>query len=102
MNILVAGGCGFIGSHLVEYLIQNRHSVTVIDDLSSGYASNLSSSWPVEEFLKARIEDVNLSKLGQFDGVFHLAAQASVPISIENFYKSSSTNPSVKLVIRLL
>lgn len=91
-RFLVTGGCGFIGSHLVEHLIQEGHSVTVVDDLSSGYRSNLADAGPVEYLIEARVEDVDLSRLAGFDGVFHLAAQASVPLSVKNFYASSSTN----------
>jgi UDP-glucose 4-epimerase len=42
MNILVTGGAGFIGSHLCEYLVKQGHNITVVDDLSTGYKSNLS------------------------------------------------------------
>ena len=41
MKILVTGGAGFIGSHLCERLVQDGHSVTVIDNFSTGSASNL-------------------------------------------------------------
>ena len=41
MNCVVTGGCGFLGSHLVENLIKLKHNVTVIDDLSSGRINNL-------------------------------------------------------------
>jgi nucleoside-diphosphate-sugar epimerase len=43
MNILVTGGSGFIGSNLSDYLVNKGHSVSVIDNLSTGYISNLSS-----------------------------------------------------------
>lgn len=91
-KFLVTGGCGFIGSHLVEHLSQAGHLVTVIDDLSSGYRSNLADAGPVDVLIEKRVEDVDLSELAGFDGVFHLAAQASVPLSVKNFYASSSTN----------
>lgn len=91
-KFLVTGGCGFIGSHLVEHLIQAGHLVTVIDDLSSGYRSNLADAGPVDALIEKRVEDVDLSELAGFDGVFHLAAQASVPLSVKNFYASSTTN----------
>lgn len=91
-RFLITGGCGFIGSHLVEYLIQGGHSITVIDDLSSGYRSNLGDAGSAVELIESRVEDVALVNLGEFDGVFHLAAQASVPLSIKYFYASSATN----------
>lgn len=91
-KFLVTGGCGFIGSHLVEHLIQAGHLVTVVDDLSSGYRSNIADAGLIDALIEQRIEDVDLSKLAGFDGLFHLAAQASVPLSVKNFYASSSTN----------
>jgi len=42
MKALVTGGCGFIGSHLVKYLVERGAEVSVVDDLSSGNISNLS------------------------------------------------------------
>lgn len=91
-RFLVTGGCGFIGSHLVEHLSQAGHLVTVIDDLSSGYRSNLADAGSVDALIDTRVEDVDLSEFTRFDGVFHLAAQASVPLSVKNFYASSTTN----------
>jgi len=91
-RFLVTGGCGFIGSHLVEFLVEQGNSVVIIDDLSSGYLSNLPDPDSLENLIHTRVEDLDLKKLGRFDGLFHLAAQASVPISIKDFYASSSTN----------
>ena len=50
MNILVTGGAGFIGSHLCEALISKGHSLTVLDDLSSGNIKNLSSCIDLIDF----------------------------------------------------
>lgn len=91
-KFLVTGGCGFIGSHLAESLSSDGHSVRVIDDLSTGQVLNLAEADVLNTLIQARVEDVDLSKLGQFNCVFHLAAQASVPVSVKNFYESSSTN----------
>lgn len=91
-RFLITGGCGFIGSHLAEYLIQNGNLVTVIDDLSSGFRSNLDGASLVETLIERRVEDVDLRSLPRFDCVFHLAAQASVPVSVKCFYSSSTTN----------
>jgi len=91
MKYLITGGAGFIGSHLTEELLNKGHAVCVCDDLSSGYESNL----PVHEllvFIKKRIQDESIEKIGKLDGIFHLGAQASVPVSIEKFYESSNNN----------
>ncbi len=91
-RFLVTGGCGFIGSHLVDYLCNQGHSVVVIDDLSSGHLSNIAGVPTMVEVIQARVEGVDFSKFSPFDGIFHLAAQASVPLSISEFFSSSSTN----------
>jgi UDP-glucose 4-epimerase len=98
-KFLVTGGCGFIGSHLVERLCNEGHAVTVIDDLSSGYRSNISNAGYLAALIEARVEDVDLSEFDGFDGVFHLAAQASVPLSVKKFLWSSSTNLSSTLKV---
>ncbi|MEX1367232.1 MAG: NAD-dependent epimerase/dehydratase family protein, partial [Nannocystaceae bacterium] len=41
MNILITGGAGFIGSHLCDHLLEDGHTVTVVDDLSLGLRSNI-------------------------------------------------------------
>ena len=55
MNYLITGGAGFIGSHLVELLIENNHKVVCVDDLSSGYKSNLSSVIQKIDFYEEKI-----------------------------------------------
>lgn len=74
---LVTGGCGFIGSHLVDALIGLGHSVRVLDDLSSGTRANLAAS---AELLVGDVRDAGVVRgaLGEVDGCFHLAAIASV------------------------
>ncbi len=89
MKILVTGGAGFIGSWVVEELCKKEHEVIVIDDLTTGYIENIGNY--VCEFINCKCEEFNLSTI-QVDGIIHLAAQASVPISLEYFEKSSTTN----------
>lgn len=90
-KFILTGGCGFIGSHLVEFLVSVGAEVIVIDNLLSGYQENLPNSANVKIILD-NVEHVNLSKFGKVDGVFHLAAQASIPISIKEIFNSSSIN----------
>lgn len=85
-SVLVTGGAGFIGSHLSEALVANGHEVTVIDNLSTGSLENLTSVKDHVEFLNADIRTEGFAKYlasRQFDTIFHLAANAYVPPSVE-------------------
>jgi UDP-glucose 4-epimerase len=84
MRCLVTGGAGFIGSNLVDRLIDDGHEVVVIDDLSTGKVENINSK---VEFIDDGISIENMSSFSVFrdvDIVFHLAARARVQPSIEN------------------
>ncbi len=76
MNFIVTGGAGFIGSHLTKYLVEQKHSVTVIDNLCNGKKEKLGSVLKEIEFVN--IDILNLEKLRDVfknaDGVFHQAA----------------------------
>jgi UDP-glucose 4-epimerase len=83
LRALVTGGAGFIGSHLVERLIGDGQSVCVVDDLSTGSATNVPSA--------ARLERIDITDWGSIQGVvaafrpqvvFHIAAQTDVRRSI--------------------
>jgi UDP-glucose 4-epimerase len=88
VRALVTGGSGFIGSHLVDRLLREGHSVDVVDDLSSGSLANLSAAREFRHGLRFHQVDVrdatatDLIVRRQPDVVFHLAAQASVVTSI--------------------
>jgi len=84
MRILVTGGAGFIGSHLVDALIKRKHRVVVVDDLSVGLRRNVN---PKARFIKLAVQDKKLKTVfssNKFDFVFHLAAQKNVRISVDN------------------
>lgn len=83
-KVLVTGGCGFIGSHLVEMLIDYGAQVTVLDDLSTGSLENIAMHRDKVTFIKGSITDKQMCKLAVADNthVFHLAAFISVPQSI--------------------
>lgn len=93
-KILITGGAGFIGSHLVDYYIQN-FEVFVIDDLSMGSLKNLPEHSNLN-FIKGSVQDVNLLtkiiKKNQFKYIFHLAAIASVQDSIERPIETNQVN----------
>ena len=100
MKILITGGAGFIGSHLCEHLVDMDHKVIVIDDFSSGLISNLDNISSKITLISKKIEDYDFQNSADVDVVVHLAAQASVPFSISNFYESSETNllTSIKVI----
>jgi UDP-glucose 4-epimerase len=87
-RVLVTGGAGFIGSHLVDRLFDDGYDVRVIDNLSSGKLENIDrylKSGRVE-FVEGDIRDAALARksLVGVDAVFHLAAIISVPFSVSN------------------
>jgi len=92
MKVLVSGGAGFIGSTLCDFLIKKSHSVVIVDNLSTGSLLNLSKVVEEVSFYEENIEFFNFDKIGGIDAVVHLAAQPSVPISVTDFGKSSSSN----------
>ena len=84
MKVLVTGGAGFIGSHIVDHLIVAGNEVVVLDDLSTGSLQNLN---PEATFIKMNILDDGLLQVFErerFDSVCHLAAQTSVSHSVEH------------------
>lgn len=85
MRILVTGGAGFIGSHIVDALIDRGHRVTVLDDLSSGQEENLNRR---AKFIKGDITNQkkleSVFKRVEPEAIFHLAGQINVRASVEN------------------
>ena len=77
MKYLVTGGCGFIGSHLVDALCRAGHSVRILDDLSTGSLAYTPCS---VEIIQGDVADLYSVKIAMrdVDGCFHLAAVASV------------------------
>jgi UDP-glucose 4-epimerase len=95
MNILVTGGAGFIGSNLSKYFYNKGYKIFVIDNLSTGYINNLKDILHNIKLYKEDIADFDFDRLPQIDFVFHLAAQASVPLSVDNYKKSSTENLTI-------
>jgi UDP-glucose 4-epimerase len=98
---LVTGGAGFIGSHAVEHLVGRGHEVTVLDDLSGGFAGNVVGA---ARFVRGSVGDVGLvnALFGRegFDYVYHLAAYASEGLShfVKRFNYDNNLLGSVNLI----
>lgn len=96
MQILITGGAGFIGSHLTEKLLSSGHSVTVIDDFSTGLETNLRDLEKHPEFRLIRGSILSHNDLrNAMEGaeyVFHLAAAVGVFNIVNNPLHSLLTN----------
>ena len=88
MKVLVTGGAGFIGGHVVDRLVNDGYDVKIIDDLSTGKLGNIDGHLKAGrvDFVKGDIRDASLVRksLDGVDVVVHLAALTSVPFSVEN------------------
>ena len=96
LNLVVTGGAGFIGSHLTERLISDGHKVTVIDNFSTGRASNLINLKDVDRFtlIEGSILDssILIPLIEDADYIFHLAAAVGVFNIVKNPLASLLTN----------
>lgn len=115
-KVLVTGGAGFIGSHLVERLVKENYDVTVVDNLSTGDVSNLKNCINEIRFLEFDLNNYEKTSaaLEGIDTVFHLAAIPSVQQSIDQpivvnssivnstvvLFEAISKNKSVKRVVQ--
>jgi len=93
MNVLITGGAGFIGSHLVEHLLAAGNTVRVLDNLSTGKRENLPAHARLE-FVQGDIRDrdVVLECARDMQAIVHLAAVASVQASVDDPTGTHATN----------
>ena len=102
MKFVVTGGAGFIGSNLVEYLIEKGYAVEVIDNFSSGKKENCFSNVVYHKIDLS--DDSNFNKIKKIlkdvDGVFHLAAFPRVQESIDNpiVFEKNNTLSTVNIL----
>ena len=99
MKILVTGGAGYIGSALVDRLINEKYDVNVLDDLSNGYLENINSK---ANFINGTILDEQALKkaLDGVEAVFHLAAKIRVEEgeAKPDLYRSVNIDGTLKLI----
>ena len=101
MSILVTGGAGFIGSHVVDELLKQNKEIIVLDDLSGGFLQNVNAN---TRFIKGDICDYELIKKifneNKIEYVFHLAAYAAEGLShfIKRFNYNNNLIGSVNLI----
>jgi len=93
-KVLVTGGAGFIGSHLVEALVREGCAVTVLDNLTTGHLANLASVKHLIDFVQGDIQDEGvLSKVTKHcDAIFHQAAIVSVTQTVKDPVASAQVN----------
>ena len=89
MRVLVTGGAGFIGSHMVDRLLADGHEVVVIDNLATGLRENVPATARFVLGDVSKLEDVERAFAGGLDAVFHIAGQVSLI--------RSYTNPTIDL-----
>ena len=93
-HCLVTGGAGFIGSHLVQLLLNNGHTVRLLDNFETGSRETLSDLKKDVEVIDGTIEDMGTVQkaVKGMDWVFHQAARGSVPRSIEDPAGTNAVN----------
>ena len=101
MNVLVTGGAGFIGSHLVDRLLRKGHKVICIDNFLLGKKIHLKNALKYEKFKIFDFDLLNIEDLdsifrdNKFDFVYHLAANSDIKAGVE------STNRDLQLTFLL-
>lgn len=114
MNILITGGAGYIGSHVVKQLLENsNHQITIVDNLSTGSIKTVKTLQEIAkgnnlDFIQADLSNFSLIegiiKAKKFDAVIHFAASIVVPESVSNpikYYMNNTVNTTnlIKLCI---
>jgi UDP-glucose 4-epimerase len=104
MKLLIPGGAGYIGSHMVKYAQEHGHEVVVLDDFSTGH------EWAIKDCEILRVNLLDQDKLAQllkgrsFDGVIHFAAKSLVGESVQkpDFYYRNNVVGTLNLVNQMM
>lgn len=102
LNILIAGGAGYIGSHVVKQLLETTaHNITILDNLSTGSTKTLDTLKTMRDFTFIELDLKEFNKVADvlntnnFDTIIHFAASIVVPESVENplkYYMNNTVN----------
>jgi len=94
MRVFITGGAGFIGSHLADALVARGDAVTILDNMSTGSASNIAHLEGKVEIIKGDIRDIAVVEkaMANADLVLHMAAALGVNTILESPIESVSTN----------
>jgi UDP-glucose 4-epimerase len=94
MRVLITGGAGFIGSHICDALLKNGHSISILDNMSTGCTTNIAHIKGEVEIHQGDIRDSELIErlMAPCDLVLHMAAALGVNTILENPIESVSTN----------
>lgn len=95
MNLLVIGGAGYIGSHMVQRLLATQHELTILDNLSTGYRDAVLGGDFIEGDISDRVLLDNIFSKNKFDAVFHFASYIQVGESIKKpdiYYQNNLVN----------
>jgi UDP-N-acetylglucosamine 4-epimerase len=96
LHVLVTGGAGFIGSHIVDFLLNKKYKVRVVDNLSTGYIDNIKHHMnnPDFEFINGDLTNFNvvMDVCKNIDAICHQAAIGSITRSIDDPYNSHNNN----------
>ena len=106
MKVIITGGCGFIGSHLVKRCVEKGLEVMVVDDLTTGALTNVFDLCTQAELKKVNVNLYSILELSNLVrdfsravAVFHLAARPSVPYSLENPILTHEVNSTGTLTV---
>jgi UDP-glucose 4-epimerase len=94
MHVLITGGAGFIGSHLVDYYLSEGHRVTILDNFTTGSKNNIAHCRDEVDLIQGDIRNIDLVEQLTYDSelVLHMAAALGVNTILESHLESMSTN----------